>query len=619
MSWVFPNVSRPRLLTGIGGVTMTAMGGLAYATAFMSPAAPVIGVAGLGVVVYACVYAKKQAVITWPPLATVTWRPGLRSAAYEQATLNHAECGLTYTLSSGAPGVDLDAGRYTIVASSVETPNYQPASAPSTFVIQKLKPPVQWSAAAINVTYPAALPVAALNAHVGGAPGQMRYSVRRGQTVSAVQGGVVLMPGEYTLVATYVPTGPNHEGNHAERPFTVQPGVLTLAWGGPVVIDYGDASILDATASVPGGAFTYKSGKLTLDGSTERLDARDAPYELSVEYRLAGYGPASATRRVTVRRIPIPIVWGPLAAIEHGQALGPVQLNATSPVRCRPATYRNTTTNRGVQSGTVLEGGAHVLEVTFITEIPNYISPGRRTVALQVNPATPVIDWTPPAEISDGRPVDPLYAGARARNPHSGAALAANQFINPNPPLGTRTVLGAGVLNISLDFAPTTPANHQGVPGITRQVQVVRVTAAELADAGITPAMRAKILTGEITEGVLIGAHSRSILTDAAFATRPRGPAHADQSRTYEVRKNLPPPDGGQTPTKLSTLPPPGWTDDDILRATVDTADTAVVERRPQDGATLHQFDVNGVNWSVVCDRDGGVIMSCPTGGGFTL
>ena len=70
MSWVFPNVSRPRLLTGIGGVTMTAMGGLAYATAFMSPAAPVIGVAGLGVVVYACVYAKKQAVITWPPLAT---------------------------------------------------------------------------------------------------------------------------------------------------------------------------------------------------------------------------------------------------------------------------------------------------------------------------------------------------------------------------------------------------------------------------------------------------------------------------------------------------------------------------------------------------------------------
>lgn len=604
MSWVF---KQPKLVVGIGGVTATGATALGYLTAFVPPVGlATVGVLSVGAFVAACVYAKKKAVITWATPVAVDWQPGIRALQYQTAVLNHAETAIGYTLEIGRADADLDAGTYTMVARARETANYHAADdVRISFTIRKIRPVVQWSADPVALTYPARIPGGALNATVGAAPGVITYTVAPGD---------VLRPGNRTLVATYTATGPNHENNTAARPLVVALGRLTITWPEAAAIDYGETTIFDATASVPGGRFTYRHKHQVLDGSTLDLQVRDTPYPVTVTYRLDGYEEATRTRQVTVRRAQMQITWAAPAAIEHGVALGDAQLNASSNAHCAPPQYTDVTHGgTGIQRRSQLSGGLRTLEVRFTTQNANYHSPATKRVQIQVDPARPVITWNPPATISDGRVVDPLYADAVARNPHTNA-IAPGTFGLHAPVIGTQTVLGAP-LAVSLTFTPANAADHLRVV-TSRDVQVVRVTAAEKLVAGISAQTEAKILVGTIEPGDrLIGAHSPRMLADAAsFQLVPDGPPRADGTRAYTVRKRL--PGGGWSLAKTSTLPPLVWSDDDIMRATVDTAAVPSNAIRPHDGATRHQLVLNGVEWTVL--KEGGqVTMSTPTGGGF--
>lgn len=589
---------------------MTVVGAIAYAASYMSPVGPVIGAVGLGVVIYSCVYAKRTAVITWPTLDAIAWAPGILAAAYQRAVLNHAECGLTYSIGPGSLTTNLNAGTYTLTATAIETPDYRPATESATFVIHKVKPPPNWTAEPIELTYPAQLPASELNATFSGAPGTVEYSL---------QAGHVATPGHYTVVATYLPSSPNYETSKAERKLIVKKGTVNLTWAKNLEIVFDATSIFNATASVEGGKLTYKFKTHDLEGSTSRLVVKGSPHTVTVEHKLAHYETVTTTCQVTVSKANMKIDWDEPQAIEYGVALTVTQLNANTFVICKSPKYTDTSTGRGIQQGSVLEGGPHVLEVTFETQDANYNTPGKKSVTLQVTPATPQIRWTPAAEISDGRLINPLYDVATAHNPHANRVAPGN-FNNHIPARATLAVLVPGApLALTMDFTPINPLNYDAVAGVTRNVNVVRIAAAEKVAAGIVAAMETKILTGEIVGATLIGAHSPSILVDPTFVTAPIGAARADGTRMYRVEKTIPPPGVGRTVPKLSTLPPIAWTDADIMRATVDTVATPHIQTRAHDGARLHQTIVNGVSWSVVSSMAGNVTMSCPTGAVFTL
>jgi hypothetical protein len=107
----------------------------------------------------------------------------------------------------------------------------------------------------------------------------------------------------------------------------------------------------------------------------------------------------------------------------------------------------------------------------------------------------------------------------------------------------------------------------------------------------------AKILRGEISpSGKLIGGHSPEILTSPAdFQVIGTPTTNADGTIVAKFKKILSPgPPPTLSSTKTSTLAPRGWTDADILSAGDQVANTAAVESRISDHATLHTGNVRG-------------------------
>ena len=114
----------------------------------------------------------------------------------------------------------------------------------------------------------------------------------------------------------------------------------------------------------------------------------------------------------------------------------------------------------------------------------------------------------------------------------------------------------------------------------------------------------------------IIGGHSPDILTHPNFQIISQT-TNSDGTITAKFRKLL---NSGSPPVwskpKTSTLAPPGWTQDDILRAGDAIAKEPIhLGPRTSDGATLHIGDVNGVKWVVIKDNTGKVTSSYPSGG----
>jgi hypothetical protein len=114
----------------------------------------------------------------------------------------------------------------------------------------------------------------------------------------------------------------------------------------------------------------------------------------------------------------------------------------------------------------------------------------------------------------------------------------------------------------------------------------------------------------------IIGGHSPDILTHPNFRIISQA-TNSDGTITAKFEKLLHsgPPQVWSRP-KTSTLAPPGWTPDDILRAGEAIAKEPIhLGPRASDGATLHFGEINGVKWVVIKDAAGKVTSSYPSGG----
>jgi hypothetical protein len=152
---------------------------------------------------------------------------------------------------------------------------------------------------------------------------------------------------------------------------------------------------------------------------------------------------ATGTDQIPTVLLPT-ITWVTPAAIVYGSALGSAQLNAAANV---PGAFNYTP-----GAGTVLSSGPHQLSVTFTPADSAHYAPVTASVLLQVNQATPVINWPTPSPITQGTALSLAQLNATANVP--GTFLYT-------PPSGT--VLAAGPQQLGVQFTPTDAINYKVV------------------------------------------------------------------------------------------------------------------------------------------------------------
>jgi hypothetical protein len=297
----------------------------------------------------------------------------------------------------------------------------------------------------------------------GNAPTQVNLSSPTA-VIAPVYTSPLLTAGRHTIVVKVV------SGSVSIDDFVVGPATPTLAWATPANLTFGtalDGTELDAFVSNFAGfqgTFTYSppAGTVLPVGQNEPLTVTFTPADT------ADYDSASAEVLINVAKATPVITWtGPDTDMTFGQALGPAQLNATATVNGAtvPGTFVYTP-----GAGTVPPTGQNFpLSLTFTpTDTADY-----NTVTAQqdvdVDPATPVITWPNPADITDGAPLTSAQLDATAN-------VAGN--FTYSPPAGT--VLAPGQHQpLGVDFTPTDGTDYN-VTGATAYINVDYGPAAKL-------------------------------------------------------------------------------------------------------------------------------------------
>jgi hypothetical protein len=135
------------------------------------------------------------------------------------------------------------------------------------------------------------------------------------------------------------------------------------------------------------------------------------------------------------------ILWPPPEPITYGEALSPLQLNATASV---PGTLQYTPA-----LGYVLPAGTHSLWVTFTPAASNGTAPVQSFVPITVARATPVLSWLTPDEISYGTALDDAQLNATA-------SVQGTFDYSPRP----GEILPPGSHSLSVIFTPVDRANY---------------------------------------------------------------------------------------------------------------------------------------------------------------
>ncbi len=221
----------------------------------------------------------------------------------------------------------------------------------------------------------------------------------------------------------------------------MQPENTVLTWVNPADIIYGTPlgpAQLDAIANVPGTFdYTPPAGTILNAGVGRTLSVIFTPSDLT------RYGAATQRVSITVIKATPAINWSNPTAITYGTALGPSQLNATAAV---PGSFGYVP-----PAGTVLNAGdgQTLLGIFTPADAANYTT-NSRSVAINVQPATPVITWSNPAPITNGTPLGPVQLNATANVPGT--------FVY-TPPAGTILNAGTGQA-LSVTFTPADFANY---------------------------------------------------------------------------------------------------------------------------------------------------------------
>jgi hypothetical protein len=194
-----------------------------------------------------------------------------------------------------------------------------------------------------------------------------------------------------------------------------------------------------------GGAFS------TTFTNTAGLSVSGSPYKISYSYTSDGSFPsATTTSLLTVTQATPTITWANPADIIYGTALSAAQLDATASV---PGTFTYTPA-----AGTVLKAGAgQTLSLSFTpTDAVDY-NTVTDTATINVDKATPTINWAKPADITYGTALSTVQLDATASVPGTFTYL---------PAAGTVLKAGAG-RTLSVAFTPSDTTDYNIVSATT--------------------------------------------------------------------------------------------------------------------------------------------------------
>jgi Kelch motif protein len=260
--------------------------------------------------------------------------------------------------------------------------------------------------------------------------------------------------------ATATIGGTNFSGsNSGTLPLAVNRATPTITWANPADITYGTAlgsTQLNATASVPGTfVYTPAAGTVLNAGNGQTLHIDFTPTDGT------NYNTASKDVLINVQKATPTVNWSNPADITYGTALNGTQLNATFTwvVNGAPVTVAGAATYTP-PSGTLLNAGnAQNLKVDFApTDTTNY-NTATKTVQINVQKATPTVNWSNPADITYGTALNGTQLNATFTCVVNGAPVTVAGAATYTPPSGTVLNPGANQ-SLSVNFAPADTANY---------------------------------------------------------------------------------------------------------------------------------------------------------------
>ena len=195
---------------------------------------------------------------------------------------------------------------------------------------------------------------------------------------------------------------------------------------------------LTTSATAPAGTFTF---------TVRAADGSDT---------------ATNTGTLTIGKATPTITWNNPANITYGTALSGTQLNATASV---PGSFVYTPA-----SGTVLSAGnGQTLHVDFTpTDTANYNN-ASKNVTINVQKATPTINWSNPADITYGTALSATQLNATANAVVNGSTVTVVGTFTYTP--GSGTVLNAGnAQTLHVSFVPTDTTNYSSP--VTKDVTI---------------------------------------------------------------------------------------------------------------------------------------------------
>ncbi len=391
---------------------------------------------------------------------TITFPAPASPAAYNSsfAVSATSTSGLTVTIaasgvcsiSSGTVTMTSATGTCTLTASQSGNANYSAAAnVVHTVAATLATPTINWATPAA-ITYGTSLSATQLDATA-----TYNGAVVAGTFVYTPAKGTVLTAGSQTLSVSFTPTKTaDYTSATASVTLQVNQAVPKITWAKPAATTYGtslSSTQLDATASVP-GTFVYSPPAGTiLTAGTQTLSVTFTPTDST------DYTTDTDTVTITVNKSAPTVTWTTPAPITYGTALSSTQLDATASV---PGTFVYSPA-----AGAIPAGGSDTLKVTFTPTDSTDYTTATASVTLQVNAATPTINWSTPAPITYGTALSATQLDATAT--YNGSSVAGTFVYSP----AKATVLGAGSQTLSVSFTPNNSADYTSAGGsVTLQV-----------------------------------------------------------------------------------------------------------------------------------------------------
>jgi len=334
---------------------------------------------------------------------------------------------------NGGTTLPVNAGTYAVQVNYAGSANYQAVTGTGSLVIDKATPIVP-TINDVTETYDGL--THGINVTIVGVNNESLTPViitYNGSATAPTNAGVYAMEIRYDGSANYTAVS-------RSATLTILKAAPYLQWTNPSSITYGTplgASQLNPTSNVPGTFMYSPPAGTVLTAGTHTLSATFTPSDTQ------NYQTESISRPIDVSKATAQVTWYAPAPIVYGAPLGPAQLNATAPV---PGTL-----TYAPPSGTILNAGAHILNVTFTPDDSANYNGSSAGVPLTVMKVTPTVSWSSPPDIVYGTALSGTELNATANAP---GTLAYS------PAAGT--VLGAGAHTLSATFTPADPDNYNG-------------------------------------------------------------------------------------------------------------------------------------------------------------